>query len=116
MTDPENFNVFFPGGGICSYVDGVYDPFLSNSDVSLNESVSIYPNPLMKDNKLTIKLASSITAKIYMYDVTGKLAITDEMDNLNRKQIDTSILTNGVYFLQLVTDNATITRKIIIMK
>ncbi len=82
----------------------------------LNAILKVYPNPLMKDNQLTVKLGTNITAKIYMYDVTGKLAITDEIDNISKKQINTSSLTNGVYFLRLVTDNTTITRKVIIMK
>ena len=82
----------------------------------LNATFKVFPNPLMKDNQLTVKFATNITAKIYMYDVTGKLAVTDEIDNVNSKQINTSNLTNGVYFLRLVTDNTTITKKVIIMK
>ena len=118
LTSDNTFLVFFPslGPSPCGYVLGVLDPTLSSNDVSLNESVSVFPNPLMKDNQLTVKTPFNITAKLFMYDVTGKIAITDEIDNLNRKQISTSTLTNGVYFLQLVTDNATITRKVIIMK
>jgi len=119
LTDDATFVVFFPslsGITVCGYSLGVYDPTLSNNEVSLNESVSVFPNPLLKDNQLTVKTPFNITAKLFMYDVTGKIAITDEIDNLNRKQINTSTLTNGVYFLQLVTDNATITRKVIIMK
>ena len=119
LTSDDTFVVSFPSLGLnpCNYVLGVLeDPVLSNNDVSLNESVSIFPNPLMKDKVLTVKIPFNITAKLFMYDVTGKLTITDEIDNVNRKQINTSTLTNGVYFLQLVTDNATITRKVIIMK
>lgn len=116
LTSDETFIVFFPGGGICGYVLGVLDPTLSNNDVLLNESVSVFPNPLRKNNVLTIKLATNIQAKVFMYDVTGKLTITDEIDNVLRKQVNTSSLTNGVYFLQVVTDNASITRKVIIMQ
>lgn len=118
LTSDDTFLVFFPslGPSPCGYVLGVLDPTLSSNEVSLNESVSVFPNPLLKDNQLTVKTPFNITAKLFMYDVTGKIAITDEIDNLNRKQISTSTLTNGVYFLQLVTDNATITRKVIIMK
>ena len=116
LTDTENFNILFPPTiSPCGYINGALTT-LSNNDVSLNESVSVFPNPLLKDNQLTVKTPFNITAKLFMYDVTGKIAITDEIDNLNRKQISTSTLTNGVYFLQLVTDNATITRKVIIMK
>ena len=112
FTDPDTGQVL----GICGYENGVYNPILSNNDVTLNESISIFPNPLRKDNILTIKLATNISAKVFMYDVTGKLTITDEIDNVTRKQINTSVLNNGVYFLQIVTDNASITRKVVIMQ
>ena len=82
----------------------------------LNATLKVYPNPLMKDNLLTVKLTANVSAKIYMYDVTGKLAMIDEIDNANRTQINTSTLNNGLYFLQMVTESkATITRKVIIM-
>lgn len=97
----------------CNYFDSV----LPIEDFEfLNATFKVFPNPLMKDSQLTVKFATNITAKIYMYDVTGKLTVTDEIDNVNSKQINTSNLTNGVYFLRLVTDNVTITRKVIIMK
>ncbi len=97
----------------CTYTGGV----LPTEDFEyLNATFKVYPNPLTKDSQLNVKFATNITAKIYIYDVTGKLAVTDEIDNVNSKQINTSTLTNGVYFLRLVTDNATITRKVIIMK
>lgn len=97
----------------CTYTGGV----LPTEDFEfLNATFKVYPNPLTKDSQLNVKFATNITAKIYMYDVTGKLAVTDEINNVNSKQINTSTLTNGVYFLRLVTDNATITRKVIIMK
>ena len=82
----------------------------------LNATFKVYPNPLTKDSQLNVKFATNITAKIYIYDVTGKLAVTDEIDNVNSKRINTSTLTNGIYFLRLVTDNVTITKKVIIMK
>lgn len=97
----------------CTYTSGV----LPIEDFEfLNATFKVFPNPLMKDSQLTVKFATNITAKIYIYDVTGKLAVTDEIDNVNSKQINTSNLTNGVYFLRLVTDNTTITKKVIIMK
>ena len=98
---------------VCDYNDSVLP--ISDFDF-LNSTLKIYPNPLTKNNELNLKFAINTTAKIYMYDVTGKLAVMDEVNNVSIKQINTSVLTNGVYFLRLVTDNTTITRKVIIMK
>jgi hypothetical protein len=55
-------------------------------------------------------------AEINMYDVTGKIVISDKIDNTNKKQINTSNLTNGVYFLKLNTDKSTITKKVVIIQ
>jgi len=97
----------------CNYADSL----LPIEDFEfLNATFKVYPNPLTKNSQLNVKFATNITAKIYIYDVTGKLAVTDEIDNVNSKQINTSTLTNGVYFLRLVTDNTTLTRKVIIMQ
>ncbi len=98
---------------VCNYNDSV----LPISDFEfLNAILTVYPNPLMKDNQLNLKFEVNTTAKIFIYDVTGKLAVTDEMNNVRRKEINTSNLTSGVYFLRLATDNTTITRKVIINK
>ncbi|RLD29533.1 MAG: hypothetical protein DRI75_03010 [Bacteroidetes bacterium] len=114
VADLSLFTADFGGSvGNCTYTDGTLpiDEF-----EFLKATFRIYPNPLKKDNQLTVKFGSTIKAKIYLYDVTGKLTITDEINNVNRKQINTSALTNGVYFLKLVTDNVTITKKVIITK
>lgn len=98
---------------VCNYSDSV----LPIGDFEfLNATFKVYPNPLLKDNQLNVKFAINATAKIYMYDVTGKLAVADEINNANSKQINTSALTNGVYFLRMVTENTTITKKVIVMK
>lgn len=115
LPDPTTtFTADFGAGvGNCSYSDGTLpiDEF-----EFLKATFRVYPNPLKKDNQLTLKFDSNITAKIYIYDVTGKLAISEKIENTNKKQINTSSMANGVYFLKLITDNVTITKKVIITK
>lgn len=117
VVDPNSFIIAYTsatGTSNCDYTGGV----LPIGDFEfLNATLKVFPNPLMRDNLLTVKFSTNVSAKIYMYDVTGKLVMIDEIDNANRKQINTATLTNGLYFLQMVTDSkATITRKVIIMK
>ena len=113
LPDPTTmFTADFGGSvGNCSYNNGTLP---INEFEFLRATFRVYPNPLKKDNQLTMKFGSNITAKIYMYDVTGKLVISDKIENANKKQINISSITNGMYFLKLVTDNVTITKKIII--
>jgi len=97
----------------CSYDNSV----LPISDYELlKASVSVYPNPLTKNNILNLKFGFNTSAKISIYTVTGKLALKDEINNTDSKQMDVSALTNGIYFLKISTDNASITRKVVIMK
>jgi hypothetical protein len=97
----------------CSYSDSV----LPISDFELlNASLSVFPNPLMKNNILNLKFTLNTSAKIFIYNVTGKLVLVDEITNAENKQINTSALTNGIYMLKISTDNASTTRKVVIMK
>lgn len=97
----------------CTYSDSV----LPISDFQLlNASLTVYPNPLTKDNVINLKFALNTSAKISIYTVTGKLALKDEINNAESKQIDASALTNGMYFLKIATDKASTTRKVVIMK
>ncbi len=115
-TPPADTGTFTIDGGFdtaCNFNDSV----LPISEYTLlNATLKIYPNPLMKDNNLNIKLATNISAKINLYDLTGKLALSSEINNASSKQINTTSLTNGVYLLRMVTETTIITRKVVIMK
>jgi hypothetical protein len=51
-----------------------------------------------------------------MYDITGKKVLSLNIDNVSRKEINASALTNGVYLLKIEAGSSTITKKVIIMK
>lgn len=111
----DSFATFFPGKGTCNYMDGVLVT-LSDNEVSLSEKVFIYPNPVLNGDHLTIKLKSNLSAKVEMYNVTGKLVLSDIISNDDRKYLNTSNLTNGIYMLKISTDDASTSRKVVIMK
>lgn len=111
----DSFATFFPGRGTCNYVDGSLVT-LSDNEVSLSEKVFIYPNPVLNGDELNIKFKSNISAKLQVYNVTGKLVLTDEVSNQDSKKLNTNALSNGIYLLKISTDNASTTRKVVIMK
>lgn len=114
LSDPDDFVVAF-GGGVCTYQNGVLVT-LSDEEVSLNEKVLLYPNPVTNGDNLTIKFKSNLSAKLEMYNVTGKLVFVDEVSNQDSKVVDTNNLSNGIYMLKISSDNASTTRKVVIMK
>ncbi len=111
----DSFNFFSPQTGLCQYLNGVLVT-LSDKEVSLSEKVFIYPNPLINDNHLNIKFKSNLSAKLDMYNLSGKLVLTTTANNQDRMEVNTSRLSNGVYTVKISTDDASTTRKVVIMK
>jgi len=115
-NDTLTFNVRFVADGVsCRYTNGVLES-LSYEEAIFNEQVSVYPNPIKSGDDIRIKFAYNLTAKISLYNISGKLILHDEIDNLKTKTLDTSNLTNGIYMLEIVSGNLSATRKVLVMK
>jgi|GEM_PF-1607957 len=94
---------------VCSTV-GIEDVAVVASDVN------IYPNPT-KDN-LTIALNNldANNIKLEVMTVAGQVIYTEKETNLHGKfnqNIDMSKYAQGVYFVRIVTDKTTISRKVV---
>ncbi|MBL4706710.1 MAG: T9SS type A sorting domain-containing protein, partial [Flavobacteriales bacterium] len=76
------------------------------TELSANE-ISIYPNPASAH--ITINTEDKI-ASITVLDLTGKVV---KNPTLNTNSIDVSNLPTGVYFLQVLTQKGTVTKKFI---
>jgi hypothetical protein len=90
--------------------------FLSISSVNVNElanqsSVEIYPNPAK--NFVTVSGMTN-TQSIQIFDLSGKLVKTQSVNNLERAVVNTNDLNKGVYFVNIIGNNAPVTKKLII--
>lgn len=81
---------------------------LSISKDSIDENLIIFPNPT--SNQLTIKSGDFTIYKIEIIDQTGKKIKTI---NQNKNTINVDDLTNGVYFINFITNKGTITKKFV---
>ncbi len=83
-----------------------------NGTLELNaqdkDNLLVYPNPVA--DELTIK-GSSLIQSIQLVSISGQL-ITSYYPHSFSTNIKTSDLTNGIYFLQIQTENGTKTKKI----
>ncbi len=70
----------------------------------------IFPNPT--SDLINIDIISTDNAVIEIYNVDGQL-ILSQPDIRKQEQIDISRWTNGCYFIKLITNNTTQTRKVI---
>jgi hypothetical protein len=108
VTDAAG-NAFITGGVFTSEVRENFNANGTATGISNNNTskLTIYPNPTT--DFLNIK---GSYASINIYDVFGKLVLTSK----SRKSIDVSNLSNGVYFVNINTENAITVKKITITK
>ena len=72
--------------------------------------VTIYPNPA--DDYIHVEtMCTSAVQRIAIYNVTGQLVITSK-----ETEIDVSELESGMYFVNILTDNGLITKKLTISR
>ena len=99
---------FNDGNGSNSGHVRIYDlsEVLSTETNSLS-NFNIYPNPASK--QITLNLENSILKEVSIYNNLGQEVIKSKKETIN-----TSKLTNGVYFISLETDKGKLTKKLII--
>lgn len=82
---------------------------LSIKDNNLKSEITLYPNPVKDilhiDNTFSLNIE-----KINLYDVQGKqiISLSNDFD-----QIDFKNIVSGLYFINIQTENGTVTKKII---
>lgn len=98
-------------------VDSLTKPICITSIEELGDkNITIYPSPIINNQKLTIKGNLNGVEKIIGHDVLGNL-ISFPIISKNENEIifETNQLNQGVYFLQLLFDNKKIiTKKIVV--
>ena len=78
-----------------------------NTDINL----SVYPNP--SKGNLFINTYQEIIS-ISIYNIVGKEVTSGT--RANKKQLDLNLFNNGVYFINISTDQGVITKKIILSR
>jgi hypothetical protein len=78
-------------------------------DASKSNTVNIYPNP---SNGIYNMTGLIINSKITVYDAIGQIVYTSTTTE-SKETIDISNLPNGVYMIQLNSENGTTTKKVI---
>lgn len=81
-----------------------------------DKSIELYPNPNNGNFTLNIKSANIKNSTISIFNVLGENVKTIILTNINSAQINISELGTGAYYLQVSTDNKTITKKVIVTK
>lgn len=108
-----------------AYLEGVFVAKLGNNNVTTGisvlsknqvEDIQIYPNPAKSYIIIQLPLNSTEQTKITLTDITGRLLIIEET-NTSSQTLNTSNLSEGVYFVNVLRNNKTISvKKVVIEK
>ena len=93
---------------IVDYVKVYQAAPLSITDLNLDSTLSVYPNPATDTIHITAKVALNSLA---LYDVYGKLILKKEN---NTNSLDVSRLNSGIYFLEVSSNTEKVIKKVIV--
>ncbi len=128
VDNPEVENT---GSGELSYVDiGAYEygsPGYIEPPVRIPERhdlIQVYPNPFNSSARITFQLLSGNWAKIFIYDLNGRLVHNRQLANLaigvHTTELDSrnplTNLSSGLYFVTVSQENITSVEKILLLK
>ena len=88
-------------------------------EVKEAELLGTYPNPARTQATLRYAVPERQDVKIYLYDVLGRrvqTVVDGEREGRHKRQLDTSRLASGVYFLRLRAEGATKTQKLTVVR
>jgi hypothetical protein len=75
-------------------------------------SVQLYPNPVKAH--INVLFGHPFTGSVHLMDGRGSLVEVDALNGVSRYQLNTGGLLPGVYMVQLTSDLATVTRRVIV--
>lgn len=89
------------------------DPIIGTEDFSLENTLSMLPNPASEN--VTFSLKNDILQAIQVFDVRGSLVSSEENISSNEKTISISNLNPGIYFAKITSvKEQTIVKKLIV--
>jgi hypothetical protein len=84
------------------------------SNVTLSESINIYPNPTTEQLFIDLKNFKGIVNSISLIDIQGKEVFRN--DNITNENLQLNNLNDGIYVVHIETELGAINRKVIVQK
>jgi hypothetical protein len=83
------------------------------------ENITVYPNPVADELKISFRSSHRSVAQVSLFNNIGKQVLKQETDvepgnNMVSIDIRSKSIEPGVYFIQILSGNQTITRKLIV--
>lgn len=107
LGDPIAFPYSFYDLAECNCISGTAG---IGTEVSGGSVINTFPNPV--DNQLTINSKDRME-RIRLMDLSGKVVVDKQLNSLNHT-INTSVMQNGIYILEVFANNTMSRRKILV--
>jgi hypothetical protein len=108
---------YFVGWGVAPAVKLNFDPSVGVNETSGNVTISeVYPNPTSGTTSVDFSLLNNENVKVLVLDAAGRVVKTVVNGNLTAGAHSVSFdadFTSGVYFVNIVTEGTTVTKKFI---
>ena len=94
-------------------------PNVGINEVLAENSVAVYPNPASNLVNVNFNLAQSSEVEMRIYDVTGKVVLSEVnsfANGTNSAILNIESLTNGVYYVDVVSGHSKTTKRLVISK
>lgn len=93
------------------------DVFAVTGNASIDEvkanGFKLYPNPTT--DVLNIEFMDAVTGELMIYDLSGRVVFTQNINGVNNLQVDVNSLSKGVYTISTIqNDGAISTNKLMV--
>ncbi len=100
-----------------SKLDDILITGTSLSGVEMNQmgnNIDVFPNPAKNELFIDLNNSGFNTAIMEVYDITGKLVYSDNLNSSVMKKMDVSNFSKGIYILRFIGEGSIETQKVII--
>lgn len=103
--------------GSTTYVDSVTVIAVGVSELAKENNISCFPNPTTNNVNIVVNAPVAQKMSITIKDLKGSILISEKLKTvvgINKKSLDVSILSKGIYFVTIVSEKQNSTTKLII--
>ena len=102
--------------GVVHVIDAVLLPgVVSTAELAQFASVTLYPNPAVSSVTIDMSNVNAEILRFDIYDITGSIINTYRADSV-KQSLDISTLNSGMYYLNIVMDDISYSKRFFVLK
>ena len=115
FSESGNYTIEVSSANGCSQTSDIFIATVAIEDLQSFESFTVNPNPFSKELILSMEVNTSTDVTIQVLDVAGKILQSKSatVAGTSTETLNLQTLASGIYFINLVTEEGTVTRKVV---